>query len=57
MAEDQDQQPQQPPAGNPLLEKAGAVVTLLGAIALAWVAVDTLRGPRQQERQADERAE
>lgn len=42
-----------PQPAQPLLEKAGAVVTLLGAIALAWIAIDTLR-PR---RPADESAE
>jgi hypothetical protein len=30
----------------PLLQKAGAVITLLGALALAWVAIDTLRPHR-----------
>jgi hypothetical protein len=39
----------QPDTGTALLEKAGAVVTLLGAIALAWVAIDTLRPRRGQE--------
>jgi hypothetical protein len=33
---------------NPMLEKAGAVVTLLAAVALAWVAIDTLR-PRRED--------
>jgi hypothetical protein len=42
-----DEQPR--PPGNPLLEKAGAAVTLLAAIALAWVAIDTLRPRREQE--------
>lgn len=42
----------QPPAGNPVMEKAGAVVTLLAAVALAAIAIDQLR-PRRQEADPD----
>jgi hypothetical protein len=45
MADDEQAQP----PGNPLLEKAGAAVTLLAAVALAWIAIDTLRPRREQE--------
>ena len=39
----------QPPAGSQLLDKAWAVAGLLAAVALAWMAVDLLRGPRPAE--------
>jgi hypothetical protein len=48
MADDEQVQP----PGNPLLEKAAAAVTLLAALALAWVAIDTLR-PRREEEATD----
>lgn len=41
------QQDDAPPEGAGPLEKAGAVLTLLGALALAWVAIDQLR-PRRE---------
>jgi threonine/homoserine/homoserine lactone efflux protein len=42
------------PQASPMLQKAGAVVTLLGAIALAWVAIDTLRSRREDTPPDDE---
>lgn len=43
----------QPDTGNPMLEKAGAVVTLLAGLALIAIAIDTLRPKRDQD-QADD---
>jgi hypothetical protein len=33
---------------SPMVQKAGAVITLLAAVALAWVAIDTLRTRREE---------
>jgi len=34
-------------AGSTMLEKAWAVAGLIGAVALAWMAIDLIRGPQQ----------
>jgi hypothetical protein len=43
----------QPDTGNPMLEKAGAVVTLLAGLALIAIAIDTLR-PKREDQAPDE---
>lgn len=42
------------PAGTPLIEKVGPLLTLLGAAVLAAIAIDQLRPRRGEERATDD---
>jgi hypothetical protein len=48
-----DMDEDQAPAGGTLLDKAWAIAGLMAAAALAWMAIDLLRGPRAPAVEAD----